>query len=222
MSSTGGGGGGGTPDPTPEERALAERGAREFNDFRERGVPLANKFISTVTDPAYGERIAGQTSAAVADAFAGDMRAAVERGAATGASAGSAGAIMSAATGSLKHVSAAGLSAGKARLAAKDRALTGRIKMSAFGRGVGEDSSLGLRSRGLDATRESIAEAEARTDRFVSGLEGLGTVAGYAGGAAIREYSMGRQLGLMQKADPNAKVTRPSGLAGWAYDRQLR
>lgn len=212
-----------TPKATEQEKALAERGANEFNDFVTRGVPIARKFSDLITNPRHAARLAGQANAEVAQAFAGEDAEGFQTALASGGVPGSGSTVTALTLPSVKQASASGLATGRSVQAAKDRELTGLRKAAAFGRGVADTSSVGLRSAADTRTQESIVEANARTARYVSNIGAINDVVKSAGGTAIGDYSYGKELAKFAADNPNLKITRPGGLfSGWGFDRAAR
>ena len=213
--SIGGGGGGGDPGPTEQERASAERGANEWNDFSARAVPLSDKYISIVDDPNRATRLEGNASADVAAATSGGARAGLDAILSSGSKGGGA-AASAVSLAPLQRASATGKAMNSAKRTADDLQLTGLAKMSAFGRGVSFQSSDNLAQANANATQEAIADAAAKTQKYVSTLDAIGRAAGMAGGAAVSSYSRGQTLGRYARANPEMQTPDfGGGLSGW-------
>jgi hypothetical protein len=167
----------GTPAPTAQERALAERGANEFNRYTTEFAPLAGKLREDirVTD---GER------ASVKGAAAADMAMATRDPGTGGTGRGSGRAVFSMAGNSVSRGTATGKAQGAAVQAVENNELTGMQKLARTGRNLADNSTLGLSSSARRATREVIAESRADTKRFGERAD----MAALAGGWAWKKY----------------------------------
>lgn len=189
---------------TAEERALAERAVGEQNDFVTRGVPLADKFRELTADPTAGRRLAGQANAQVAEAFAGAEQRGLEGVLGAGGGIGSGAALSALSLPGLKMASARGVGTGQALQMAEDRGLKGLMKLSAFGRGIADTSSVGLRSAAQDSTQAAIDAAQRNTQNYISKLDALNTAVGYAGGQYLNKVGQG--IEAKRKDNPKYKA----------------
>ena len=179
--SGGGGGGGGTPEPTAQERAMAEKGANEWADFKERFAPQITDFVSR-TRTTEGDRVqaAGAVSADSALANRGAAGSAMRRAFIQG---GNASAIM---TEDGNDVAATlGKAQGRVVQAADERETEADLKLSAFGRGLSDNADLGMRSAAANATSSVIQKAENKFAERNAWKDGLASVAG----ASVRKYA---------------------------------
>lgn len=179
MSIGGGGGSADPPKPTEEEKALAERAAREWNDYIDRYIPLEDKAIE-LSSPKPGDidRLRGEASATAALGLRGAHATAVNKNLQRGAGLGSAATATDLAEPSRVFGSAVGLGAAQAERAVKDRELAAKTKLTAFGRGLGDQSTLGLSRLGSDSTRARILEYKGDVEKDMQQTELLGTLAG--------------------------------------------
>lgn len=171
-----GGSGGGTPEPTAQERALAEKGVAEWGDFKQRFAPQIKDFVSR-TRTTEGDRVqaAGAVSAdsAIANrnAAGSAMRHAFVQG-------GNAASIM--ANDSNDTAAALGKAQGDVVQAADERETEADLKLSAFGRGLSDNADLGMRSAAANATSSVIQKAENKFAERNAWKDGLASVAGAA------------------------------------------
>lgn len=147
--------------PTGEERALAKRGAREFNDYVKRYLPVEDKYLekAKATDAVRQEqRGIANVEAALANK---ESRSTFGKATAkTGGAPSSGRSVLGTSGLSNAQGKGAGLGQDVADREVKDRELKSEMKMTAFGRGLADQSSTNLRSAGSRAQR-----AAARSQR---------------------------------------------------------
>lgn len=159
------------PKPTQQERALAERGANEYNRYVTEYSPLVGKIKDDirVTD---GER------SAVRGAANADVTMA-SRDSGTGPVQGGSGrSVFSLAGRSVAAGTAGGAARGEAVQAAENNELAGLQKLARFGRGLADNSTLGLSNAAQQATSVSIAKARASNQAKDDLMTAVGTGVG--------------------------------------------
>lgn len=161
-----------TPGPTAQERALAKRAAREWNDYVDRYIPLENEFIERTK--ATDDVVASLRGAANADTNMAYGEAERNARREPGSGRDTAG-VMRRATARDK---ASGLAQAFSQQAAHDREQKARVKISAFGRGLADQSTMSLGSQASRATEAALQEFEqdvARDNQLTqAALYGLG------------------------------------------------
>lgn len=183
-----GGGGSKTPKPTDAERALAERGAREWNRNVMAFVPVAEQFARDVRtdagDRASLMRTASHAAAGQAASAAGD-RGLFAQSFQAGLSPGAGRNIMGIADASNRYAAGLGTALASAEPGLQERETRGLLKVAAIGRGLADHSQAGLTEVGRRATESAIsrsqrkiAESQALTSA-ISGLAGAGVGAAY-------------------------------------------
>lgn len=177
----GSGGGPSTPEPTAQERALAEKGVAEWQDFKTRFQPLTNDFIER-TRTSEGDRIraGGSISADSAIANRGAAGSAMRHAFVNGKNAPT---MLT--NDSLDTAATLGKAQGQAVQAADDQELDANLKLSAFSRGLSDDADISARSAAADATRSVIQKAENKFAERNAWKDGLAAVAG----AGVRKYA---------------------------------
>jgi hypothetical protein len=169
------------PAPTAEERALAGRAANEWNDYLERYVPLEDQAIAAAAyDPNKTARLQGETSAMAALGTKGDVAAGVKRTLQTGAGLSGAMTRMAADDPTRAAASAGGLGAALAERSVRDRELQAKQKLTAFGRGLADQSTLGLSRLGQTRTEETLTNYKAKQAEKAAKMEAAGTALGFA------------------------------------------
>ena len=169
------------PKPTAQERALAEVAAKDWNDYQQRYVPVESQFVDRIR--ASEGDLASARGSAVADveqAVAGAGDRIIGSGDATRGAA-----KMGLADAAIAKGKARGAAVNEATLARENAELRGLSKMAAFGRGLADQSRVGLASvasganqRNIDDLRTKIAEQ----NLLIEGIGGaVGTYAGYKG-----------------------------------------
>lgn len=176
------------PKVTQQERALAERGAREFNDYLQRYVPAEDAFLdaTAVSDQAVG----AQQGMAHADAA---MAHAQYRN--TGERPGSGRSNLHVADAARGLGEASGLGQAVAEQGVHDRDLAGRMKMTAFGRGLSDQSSVGLRDSGQRASDAALSASQRRVENRASLLSTGATMAGFGTAKFLDRKDDGNRLG---------------------------
>lgn len=181
------GGGSKTPKPTDAERALAERGAREWNRNVEAFAPMAEQFVRDIrTGPdeyAALRRTASATAAEQAASAAGD-RALATQGLRAGLAPGSGAHVMGVADASNRYAGGVGAALAAAEPGLMERQTRGLLKAAAYGRGLADHSTSGLIDVGRRTTDAALRASQRQTDEYqtlTSGLAGLGgaAAAGY-------------------------------------------
>jgi hypothetical protein len=145
----------GTPkqSATPEERALAEIGAKNFKRFREHFAPVITRVVDNVRTKesdvqAMGAEASGRAAAGMADLRAGTQpnRAALQaHGEAAGQAAG------------------AGTASGLGRVELKGREVRGLVSASALGRGIADVGTTGLAQSGQQTQALTSSRLEGDT-----------------------------------------------------------
>jgi hypothetical protein len=153
-----------TTGPTDQERAAAELGVNQWNDYQERYVPLENQYIQQMQNmPSKGAELAGIANADVwQQAKPLDTRAGL-------------GALKDS---YLNTGTQLGLATSKAAQSASDTQLRGLLKMSAYGRGLADTSNNNLYSAGQTATQAAISQSKANQQSDDAWMGGLGLAAG--------------------------------------------
>lgn len=164
------------PPATAQEKALAEIGAKEFNDYAERFVPITQDFISEsqATDPKRA-RAQGIAAADAAQAHAGLDQATVASGLAKGASSGSGKTIMGLGGDNASLGRSSGLAQAQAVQSVDDTALNAKMKIASFGRGLGDDAKVGMMQGLRRANKLAISDAQRRFSDRQSLMTGIGT-----------------------------------------------
>lgn len=171
------------PGPTAEERALASRAANEWNDYIARYVPLEDLALKQAAyDPKKTLQLRGESVAMAAIGTKGEAGANVKRTLQTGAGLSSAMTRAAAEDPVLAQASASGLGAALAEQAVQDRSLQARQKLTAFGRGLSDQSSLGLSQLGRTRTEEALTKYKAKQTEKAAKMEAVGTAIGFAAG----------------------------------------
>jgi hypothetical protein len=169
------------PKPTAEERALAGRSANEWNDYLQRYVPLEDQAIElSEYDPNTTARLQGETSAMAALGTQGQVGENVKRTLQTGAGLGSAMTTLAAEDPVRAQMSAAGLGAAMAERTVRDRELQAKQKLTAFGRGLADQSTLGLSQLAKTRTQEALGKYQSRQAERNARLGAVGTGLGMA------------------------------------------
>lgn len=165
------------PGPSAQEQALAQRAVAEWEDYKQRFAPRERQFRDLLTRGQDSKiaQLEGEASASAAAGAVDEMRTAR-----TGAILEGRNPNLAAAGLGLMQASATGQGASAAASAVKDRELKGLLKFSAFGRGLADQSNLGLRSAARDATQ--LALDKLRAEQTISGAQAgmLGNVLGGA------------------------------------------
>jgi len=177
--SIGGGGGDRTPEPTEQEKALAETAKAQFDFQQEHFRPLENELLArTAATPERLAEAKGSSNADVAQAF-------------------------SAAPTNRNSIKKAGLASAEAGGAAKGatgtavqfRGLQGKLAFSALGHGVASTANLGLMSATNRATSSAILDARIKLQDDQSLASGLA--------AGVGAYS--QASGLLNRPDTKPK-----------------
>lgn len=182
------GGGSKKVKPTDAERSLAETGARQWNRNVTAFQPITNEFVQGVrTDSGDRAQLARGASAAAASQFAS---AAGDRGvSATGLRAGLAPSAIATriADSSNRYATALGMATGLAEPGLVERETRGLLKASAIGRGLADNSQIGLSQIGQATTQAAINRSRQKSaynqavGSAIAGLAGAG-----AGAAAYK------------------------------------
>lgn len=175
-----------TPGATEQERALSEISARQWNDYRERYVPLQDSYLNEIRN--LDNRTDELRGAAVADATMateGQPLAAVQMGKTVGsAGRGLAGGldVLTARTG------AQGLSMARAKQVSEDAKMKGLLGFAQLGRGIAADTTGNLTESASRATENTLASFDRSNERrnsmmsTASSFAGMGLSA-YGGGS---------------------------------------
>lgn len=169
--------------PTAQERALAKDAAAKWNDYVERYVPVENEFVERTK--ASDDKVAAAQGMVNADANMAHAQAA-EQARAGLASQGAAPGSGRAALSQTSLEDARGASSGEAQAIATqgvhDQEQNARVKMSAFGRDLQDNTSLSLGQSGRRATDAAVAKMKRKTDQrnamISTGLSAAGAVVG--------------------------------------------
>lgn len=180
--SSGGGGGDQTPAPTAQERTLAGVGAEQWNDYARRYAGpggVNEKFIQTTrTTEGDVRRVKGTVSADSAIAARQLKQDTAQVRAKRGVSSGSGASIAQGFGDVMDIASTKGRAQGVAEQSAEDAQLAADFKLASFGRGLAEESQVGLQqgvSRATSLVREdAIARAEERQQLLSAAGTGLG------------------------------------------------
>jgi hypothetical protein len=165
------------PDPTTQEQALAEVAVKDWNDYKYRYIPVENQYLSRIrATPGDYNSVRGAAVADVQQAVGGQANKII--GQASNSKAGLLDLVL--ATGQAR-----GNAANQAQLARQTAELRGLSKMAAFGRGLADQSRVGLASTASGANAKNITDLQTDIDNTNMKLEavggGLGTYAGYKG-----------------------------------------
>lgn len=178
--------------PTPQEHALAETGAKEFNRFADAFLPATADYIDATSSKesdrlSLASGIAGEVAKTTAGR--GTDAALIGGGLRSGLSPSSGRATV--AVSDASRAFASGVSGGLAALRPKllDREVKGVQKVVASGRGLADTSTAGLASAGRMAASEALSKADAAfTEKQASMGLRQGIISGLAsaGGAYVR------------------------------------
>lgn len=178
-----GGGGGKDGKPTAGEKALAVKGANDFNYYQNKFVPLENSFISSLESTgADRRRLGGQGVADVAQQVKGADRAIVNGTLSkmgTGLEAGRS--VMQRAGLRQAEAEPRADAVTGAREASRARELDGMQKMVAFGRGLSDSASLNARNRASNEASAAASKLQNQLDRSDQNMEVLGAAVGGIG-----------------------------------------
>lgn len=157
------------PKPTEQERALAQRGASDWNDYVNKFAPVALQLAEDVRVGADDVRDLGTAvSSRAAQAFAGADSDLVRLRRAPGGAAGGANVIgLGDSRRSEARARGLGLAGGRVGLLGREQA--GLAAVAASGRGVQSQGVQGMAHAGLLATDAAIAE-ELRRQEYRQGL----------------------------------------------------
>jgi hypothetical protein len=174
------------PAPTQEEKALAERSANQWNDYLERYVPLEDQAIELAKyDPNKTARLQGETSAMAAMGTKGEAGKNVKTSLKAGAGLGSGMTRSAAEDPTRAAASAGGLGAALAERSVRDRELQAKQKLTAFGRGLADQSTMGLSQLGRTRTDEALTKYKHKQDEKNEQLAAVGTALGFAAGYGL-------------------------------------
>lgn len=170
------GGGAETPEPTAQERALAEQGVKSWEDFKTRFAPQVIDFAdkSRTTD---GDRLAaaGAVSADSALANKGSTSRAVRHAFVNG------GNISTTLAGDSNETAATlGKAQGQAVDAADNRETDASLKLSSFGRGLSDNADLSMRNAAANATASVIQKAQNKFAEQNAWKDGTAAIVGAA------------------------------------------
>jgi len=161
------------------EKALAERAAREWNDYVTRFAPAEDALLAKLRDTEGAiERGRAEAGKAAAEAFGGDDAAYMAGGLRVGQALNSGSSVLGLADRVHGLAGAAGQGAAGAERAAKERELKGLLKMAAFGRGLADDSTLSLARAGREETTAASENMFRKIDRGMWLQRGLGQAVG--------------------------------------------
>ena len=195
-----GGGGDQTPAPTAQERTLAGVGAEKWNDYARRYTGpggVNEKFIqSTRTNESDRQRAKGTVgadSAIAARQLEQDTSTLnIKKGVGTGSGADIARSL----SDSTSIAATKGRAQGVGEQSADDAQLAADFKLASFGRGLADDSQVGLQQGTARATELVKADAVARAEERQQLLGAAGTGLGM--------YSQTK--GLFKKDKPTVKT----------------
>lgn len=179
-----GGGGPEKQEATAQERALATRAAKDWNDYTTRFTPALKAFRSRLSDKD-GAVQTGKADASnlAAKAFGGGDTALVAKGLRQGAAPSSGRTVLGLADKADGFATTAGRGSYAAETAADDRELRGLIKLAAHGRGLADENSMALTRIGNQQTAadaENLSRKMSR-DQFLSRSVGQGLGAAASG-----------------------------------------
>lgn len=145
--------------PTAEEKALAERAAREHNDYIARYAPREQQFRDLLTKNRTSKiaRLEGQANAVAAKAGGEEAEAAAADAIARGDSP-----VMGLSKAMTTHASAGGVGGAGATHAVTEQERKGLTKFAASGRKVADQSNLGLKTAATNATELALAKLRAK------------------------------------------------------------
>lgn len=167
-----------------QEKALAKDSATRWNDYVTRYVPVENEFIKRTK--ATADKVAAARGIANADAglAAGKAREQQELGLASqGAAPGSGRAVAAGADLNEAYAEASGAGQASQQQAVHDQEQNVKVKMSAFGRGLQDNTALGMG----DAARTAQSAVMGKFERKVNQSNFmLNTATGLAGFGATK------------------------------------
>jgi hypothetical protein len=179
-----------TPKATAQEKSLAKNAANNWNDYVERYIPVEDEFAKRTQ--ATDDKVAQQRGIVNADANMAYSKAAdaAQKGmAAQGAAPGSGRAALGQASLADARGSASGLGQAFAQQGVHDREQNARVKMSAFGRGMADQSQISLGDQARRATGEALNAFGRKIDNQNNMMKlGLG-----AAGMGV-QYGMGQGM----------------------------
>lgn len=215
-----GGGGGSKQEPTAEEKALARRGANEFNDYVDRFLPVEDKFyeLSRATD-ASREQQRGAANAEAAMAHAESRQGLGDAMARSGSAPSSGRAVLGTSDLSDAQAEGSAMAQGEADRAVQDREQNARVKMSAFGRELSDQSSMSLRDSGRRA-QDAAGRAQ---ERAIQDRQALISSASSVAGLGVAKATSGPYSGVkgVQRGSEQDHMlaAQTSGLkkSGWRF-----
>lgn len=171
-----------TPAPTAQERELASVGAAQWNDYKARYASeggINDKFIAA-TRATEGDKAAAAGSVGADSAIAKRRldKATAQAGLAKGISSSSGAALSARYQDTTDTAAAAGLGKATAVQSVEDAQLAADFKLASFGRGLGDESQVGLQ-RGLRtatdiATKDAVTKAKERQELISAAGTGVG------------------------------------------------
>lgn len=166
-----------TPGATEQERALAERSAGEWTDFKKRILPIEDKLVAKLRDtqPAI-DRIASGIS--LKTALAAKDANPVGQAAASGVGGNSSRAVFG--ISDVGDAVASGRAKGttEAINSVNQRKRSGLLKVSTLGRGLADDSSVSLANAGRRSTDKAIFDMNDKLQRQQQFWNAIGTGVG--------------------------------------------
>lgn len=185
-----------TPGPTTEEKTLARTGAQQWNDYQQRYVPLEDAYIQQIN--ALPEKTDELTGIASADAWQQFQRP---------ANSARYGTVVDSYLNQERGLAAALPAAAQG---AKDAQIGGLTKMTAFGRGLADQSLTSMYQIGQSRTQQALQNAQTEQ---ASGNAWMGAAGLAAGG--LTNYAMNKLK------SPTSSAVTPSALPnsrqGWVY-----
>lgn len=166
------------PKPTDQERALADVAARDWDRYKASYVPAENQYVSRLrATPGDFAAARGAAIADVEQATAGAASRIIGAGDISSGRSQMALADLYATKGTAR-----GAAVNQAQLARENVELRGLSKMAAFGRGLADQSRVGLASTAAEANQKNIDELRNKISEQNALLEGASGLAGaYAG-----------------------------------------
>ena len=207
-----GGGGDKTPAPTEQERALAQVGAEQWNDYARRyaGPGGVNEKFIEATRTTEGDRQAaeGQVGADAAQAASAVKDSQKKAGLARGINSASGSTLATMSGTNTDLASTAGRAKGVAVQTADDTQLAADFKLASFGRGLSDDSRLGMQQGTARATELVNKNAVSKFEESQAMLQAAGT--------GIGMYAQSQDLfGKKPKAKSKTPLHDNTSSLGW-------
>lgn len=163
------------PDPSSEERALAERAGEEFNESLDILMPVSDELSSRIKETgAKRERAGSEASLTAAMESGGAQDMATRAGANSGRFVSGVGDISQAAAGG----AAQGTAAGNRQIDQSQPRQ--QMAVGKMGRGIADDAFQGLSQQAGQAASEAMAGQKRDLMREAAMMDGVGSLAGGA------------------------------------------